>query len=137
MRVQVGDARLYFDVEGAQLEVCREVLGPDIPIVASLDHHANVTRRMVELSTAIVGHRTQRTTGAGFLEKQTQRRDQQGRDDGGHQIFLVDHDAAFKRGLKQHEWLFGHAHVDLVNVATENGLAHAIEEIGNTQSGHQ
>jgi len=47
------------DVEGAQLEVCREVLGPDVPIVTSLDHHANVTRRMVELSTAIVGHRTQ------------------------------------------------------------------------------
>ncbi|MFO0295282.1 MAG: M81 family metallopeptidase, partial [Rhodospirillales bacterium] len=47
------------DVEGAQLEVCREVLGPDVPIVLCLDHHANITRRMVELSTAIVGHRTQ------------------------------------------------------------------------------
>jgi microcystin degradation protein MlrC len=47
------------DVEGAQLALCRAVLGPDIPIVTSLDHHANVTRQMVELSTAIVGHRTQ------------------------------------------------------------------------------
>lgn len=47
------------DVEGAQLAVCREVLGPDVPIVLSLDHHANVTRQMVEHSTAIVGHRTQ------------------------------------------------------------------------------
>jgi microcystin degradation protein MlrC len=47
------------DVEGAQLAVCREVLGPDVPIVVALDHHANITRRMVELSTAIVGHRTQ------------------------------------------------------------------------------
>jgi microcystin degradation protein MlrC len=47
------------DVEGAQLGICRAVLGPDVPIVLSLDHHANVTRQMVELSTAIVGHRTQ------------------------------------------------------------------------------
>jgi microcystin degradation protein MlrC len=47
------------DVEGAQLALCREILGPDVPIVLCLDHHANVTRRMVEGSTAIVGHRTQ------------------------------------------------------------------------------
>jgi microcystin degradation protein MlrC len=47
------------DVEGAQLAICREVLGPDVPIVVSLDHHANVTQRMIDLSTAIVGHRTQ------------------------------------------------------------------------------
>jgi microcystin degradation protein MlrC len=47
------------DVEGAQLAICREVLGPDVPIVLSLDHHANVTRRIVANSNAIVGHRTQ------------------------------------------------------------------------------
>ena len=47
------------DVEGAQLSLCREILGPDVPIVLCLDHHANVTRRMVAASTAIVGHRTQ------------------------------------------------------------------------------
>lgn len=47
------------DVEGAQLQACREVLGPDIPIVLGLDHHANITRQMVALATAIVGHRTQ------------------------------------------------------------------------------
>lgn len=47
------------DVEGAQVAICREILGPDIPIVLSLDHHANITQRMVDLSTAIVGHRTQ------------------------------------------------------------------------------
>ena len=47
------------DVEGAQLALCRAILGPDVPIVLSLDHHANVTQKMVELSTAIVGHRTQ------------------------------------------------------------------------------
>ena len=47
------------DVEGAQLATCRAILGDRVPIVLGLDHHANVTRRMVELSTAIVGHRTQ------------------------------------------------------------------------------
>ena len=47
------------DVEGAQLALCREILGPDVPIVVSLDHHANVTQKMIDLGTAIVGHRTQ------------------------------------------------------------------------------
>ena len=47
------------DVEGAQLQLCRSILGDRVPIVLGLDHHANVTRRMVALSTAIVGHRTQ------------------------------------------------------------------------------
>ena len=47
------------DVEGYLLSVTRRVVGADIPIVMSLDHHANVTTKMVELSTAIVGHRTQ------------------------------------------------------------------------------
>ncbi len=32
------------DVEGAQLQACRDVLGDRIPIVLGLDHHANVTR---------------------------------------------------------------------------------------------
>ncbi len=47
------------DVEGAQLETCRAVLGPDVPIVLGLDHHGNITRKMVALASAIVGHRTQ------------------------------------------------------------------------------
>jgi len=47
------------DVEGEQVALCREILGPDVPIVMSLDHHGNVTERMVKLSTAIVAHRTQ------------------------------------------------------------------------------
>jgi len=47
------------DVEGAQLQACRDVLGDGIPIVLGLDHHANITRKMVALATAIVGHRTQ------------------------------------------------------------------------------
>jgi len=47
------------DVEGAQLAACRDVVGDSVPIVLCLDHHANITQRMVSLSTAIVGHRTQ------------------------------------------------------------------------------
>lgn len=47
------------DVEGEQAALCRRVLGPDVPIVLGLDHHANVTRKMVASCTAIVGHRTQ------------------------------------------------------------------------------
>ena len=47
------------DVEGALLETARAILGPDIPIVAALDHHANITERMIELLDGLVGHRTQ------------------------------------------------------------------------------
>ena len=47
------------DVEGEQAELCRSILGPDVPIVLTLDHHANVTRKMVANCDAIVGHRTQ------------------------------------------------------------------------------
>jgi len=37
------------DVEGYVLERTRVITGPDKPIVLTLDLHANVTRRMVEL----------------------------------------------------------------------------------------
>ena len=46
------------DVEGAVLQIARDLLGPDKPIVLTLDLHANVTRRMVELADAIVGYHT-------------------------------------------------------------------------------
>ena len=47
------------DVEGEQAALCRELLGPELPIVLGLDHHANVTDLMVRSVDAIVGHRTQ------------------------------------------------------------------------------
>ncbi len=47
------------DVEGAQLGIARAVLGPDVPILLTLDHHANVTHQMIAHSTAVIGHRTQ------------------------------------------------------------------------------
>jgi microcystin degradation protein MlrC len=46
------------DVEGHVLGCAREILGPDIPIVLTLDLHANVTRAMVERATAIIGYHT-------------------------------------------------------------------------------
>jgi microcystin degradation protein MlrC len=47
------------DVEGALLETARAILGPDVPIVAPLDHHASITRRMMAHLDGLVGHRTQ------------------------------------------------------------------------------
>ncbi len=46
------------DVEGYILQRARAILGPHAPIVLTLDLHANITRRMVELSSAIVGYHT-------------------------------------------------------------------------------
>ncbi|HZO91449.1 MAG TPA: M81 family metallopeptidase [Chthonomonadaceae bacterium] len=46
------------DPDGATLQAVRELIGPDIPLVASMDLHANLTRRCVEAADAIVGFRT-------------------------------------------------------------------------------
>ena len=46
------------DAEGRLLEVARETLGPRVPIVITLDLHANVTQRMVELVNGVFGYRT-------------------------------------------------------------------------------
>lgn len=47
------------DVEGFVLSRVRKVVGPDTPIVVPLDHHANVTQRMIDLADVIVAHETQ------------------------------------------------------------------------------
>jgi microcystin degradation protein MlrC len=52
--VSAGDP----DVEGAILERVRRHLGPGVPLVASLDLHANITRRMVESADALVLYHT-------------------------------------------------------------------------------
>jgi microcystin degradation protein MlrC len=46
------------DVEGAILSALRELVGPEVPIVATLDLHANVTARMVERADALVFYHT-------------------------------------------------------------------------------
>ncbi|MBT4608819.1 MAG: M81 family metallopeptidase, partial [Gemmatimonadetes bacterium] len=47
------------DTEGYLLDVVRGVIGDDMPLVASLDHHANLTQAMVDRTDALVAHRTQ------------------------------------------------------------------------------
>ena len=46
------------DGEGALLEALRQKVGPDIPICASLDLHANVTARMVANADGLFSYRT-------------------------------------------------------------------------------
>jgi microcystin degradation protein MlrC len=46
------------DSEGELLARLRRIVGPALPIVASLDLHANVTRRMLDLADALVAYRT-------------------------------------------------------------------------------
>jgi microcystin degradation protein MlrC len=48
----------YDDGEGEILRRVREALGSRVPVVASLDLHANVTRAMVERCDALVAYRT-------------------------------------------------------------------------------
>lgn len=46
------------DVEGAVLEAYRALVGPGVPLVATLDLHANVTERMVRAADALVLYHT-------------------------------------------------------------------------------
>lgn len=47
------------DVEGYLLRAVRDVVGDDIPVVVPLDHHANVTQRMVQCADVLIAHETQ------------------------------------------------------------------------------
>lgn len=47
------------DVEGRLLSLARRILGPNIPVVSPLDHHANISQRMIDLADALLGHQTQ------------------------------------------------------------------------------
>jgi microcystin degradation protein MlrC len=46
------------DADGELLMRVRQLVGPDVRIVASLDFHANVSPRMVESADGLVGYRT-------------------------------------------------------------------------------
>jgi microcystin degradation protein MlrC len=48
----------YDDGEGEILRRVREAVGPRVPVVASLDLHANMTRAMFERADALVAYRT-------------------------------------------------------------------------------
>ena len=45
------------DPDGEVFEMVREVVGPNIPVVATLDLHANVSQRMVDSADTIVSYR--------------------------------------------------------------------------------
>ncbi len=47
------------DVEGFLLQAARKVVGSGIPVVVALDHHANITQRMVDHASVLIGHETQ------------------------------------------------------------------------------
>lgn len=46
------------DADGELLRRVRELVGPGIPVVASLDFHANLSRQMAREATALVSYRT-------------------------------------------------------------------------------
>lgn len=46
------------DADGETLERLRALVGPDVPIVLSLDMHGNISPRMAEVPDAIVAYRT-------------------------------------------------------------------------------
>lgn len=46
------------DPDGDYIEIARRVVGPDVPIVVTLDLHANISERMVEKSDVIIGYLT-------------------------------------------------------------------------------
>ena len=46
------------DGEGELLARVRRIVGPDLPIVCSLDFHANITKAMVDRSTAMTAYRS-------------------------------------------------------------------------------
>src|SRR6202035_2753329 len=48
----------YEDGEGELLERLRRSLGPEVPVVVTLDLHANVTQKMADNASALIGFRT-------------------------------------------------------------------------------
>src|SRR5918993_1311679 len=46
------------DGDGYVLQTVRRIVGPDVPVVATLDLHANISARMVELADVLIGYDT-------------------------------------------------------------------------------
>jgi len=51
-------AQHFDDGEGEILRRARDLIGPDVPLIATLDLHANVTRKMLAQADALVAYRT-------------------------------------------------------------------------------
>jgi hypothetical protein len=63
----------------------------------------------------------------------TSKRGNQRRDE----VFLVDQYAALEDAFQHHHRVLGHTDVDLVDVAAENRLPHAVENIGDADGRHE
>lgn len=48
----------HLDADGETVSRLREALGPDIPIVVTLDLHGNISERLIERSSAAISYRT-------------------------------------------------------------------------------
>jgi microcystin degradation protein MlrC len=46
------------DPDGALYALAREIAGPDVPVLATVDLHANISRRMVDCADCILSYRT-------------------------------------------------------------------------------
>jgi microcystin degradation protein MlrC len=46
------------DPDGAYYDMARQVVGPQVPVVATVDLHANISERMVDAADAIISYRT-------------------------------------------------------------------------------
>lgn len=46
------------DPDGMIFKMVREIVGPEVPIIATLDLHANISQEMVDNINAIIGYRT-------------------------------------------------------------------------------
>ena len=46
------------DAEGAFIEAVRKLVGPDLPIITTLDLHANITQKIADLSDVVIGFDT-------------------------------------------------------------------------------
>ncbi len=46
------------DPDGLMMARIREIVGPEVPVIATLDLHANISQRMVDACDLIVGYRT-------------------------------------------------------------------------------
>lgn len=51
-------SELYADADGAWLARLRQAVGQDVPIIGTLDAHANLSRQMVDSCNALVAYRT-------------------------------------------------------------------------------
>ncbi len=53
-----GVSQLDRDFDGRWLDVFRSIVGPDVPVICTLDAHANLSQRMVDLCNATILYRT-------------------------------------------------------------------------------